>query len=91
MRDFRLITSSVRRTRQSLSRLARRVQDGTEDDYAKARLVHDLLKTIVQAHKIEFDTGIQEQIDALKKQIGQIQSEDNHGKKNIRDRVQPST
>lgn len=62
---WKLVFSTIKTTRMTLARLARRVADGEVDDLQRARLVHDIAKSVLSAHKLEHDLKVEERLSAI--------------------------
>ena len=61
-RKYKMVLSSIIATRRTMSRLAGSVARGEEDDYQRARLLLDICKNVLAAHKIEADLEIKAEL-----------------------------
>jgi polyhydroxyalkanoate synthesis regulator protein len=62
---WKLVFSTIKTTRMTLARLARRVADGELDDLQRARLVHDIAKSVLSAHKMEHELRVEERLSVI--------------------------
>lgn len=69
MREFRMIMSNIASTRRTVTRLAGRIQSGEEEDLPRARLLLDAAKVALQAHKLQQDYRVLDELAEIRRAL----------------------